>query len=137
MTAPYPRPDPVGADDARFWEFVDGGELRIQRCGACGAYRHPPRPVCAACGSSSVDWVPASGGGEVWAATSIHPPTLPAFMDRTPYNTVVVRLDEGVFMVGNVVDDDPIVGLRVEVAITEVEDGLRLPLFRRGRARAS
>jgi uncharacterized OB-fold protein len=138
--AAYPRPDPASADDARFWSFVDAGELRVQQCADCGAHRHPPRPVCAACGSSASDWVAVSGQGEVWASTTIHPPTLPAFADRTPYNAVIVRLDEGVFMVGNVVDcapEDVVVGMRVEVAITEVEDELRLPLFRRGRARAS
>jgi len=58
---------------------------------------------------------------------------LPAFAARTPYGAVVVRLEEAVFLVGNVVDsprDDVTVGMPVDVAITEVEEGLRLPLFR-------
>jgi hypothetical protein len=29
MSAPLPRPDPVAADEARFWSFVEHGELRI------------------------------------------------------------------------------------------------------------
>ena len=131
MSAPYPRPDPVDAVEAAFWSFVAAGELRVQRCGDCAAFRHPPRPACAACGSVAVEWVSVSGGGEVWAATTIHPPTLPAFAARTPYNAVVVRLDEGVFMVANVADAGAVdVGTRVEVALTEVEPGLWLPLFR-------
>ena len=133
MSAPFPRPAPVAAGEAEFWEFVAAGELRLQRCTACGTLRHPPRPVCAACGATASEWVLASGRGEVWATTVIHPPTLPAFADRTPYAAVVVRLDEGVFCVSNVVDVEPdnvAVGMRVEVAITEVEPGLRLPLFR-------
>jgi uncharacterized OB-fold protein len=136
VNAPLPRPDPVAADDARFWGFVASGELRIQRCADCGAHRHPPRPVCAVCGSASGEWVPASGHGEVWAFTVIHPPTLAAFASRTPYGTVVVRLQEGVFLVGNVVDcppEDLAVGMPVEVTIAEVEAGLRLPLFRASR----
>ena len=36
MSAAHPRPDPVAADDARFWDSVAAGELRIQRCAACG-----------------------------------------------------------------------------------------------------
>jgi uncharacterized OB-fold protein len=133
VSAPYPRPDPVADEEIRFWSFVAAGELRLQRCASCGAYRHPPRPLCAACGSHSDEWVVASGRGEVWATTMIHPPTLPAFAARTPYNAVVVRLDEGVFLVTNVVDgspDDVAVGAAVELAITEVEPALTLPLFR-------
>ena len=131
MTAAHPRPDPVAADEARFWAFVAAGELRIQRCADCRTHRHPPRPICAACGSTAGEWVPASGRGEVWALTVIHPPTLPAFAARTPYGAVVVRLEEGVFLVGNLVDcppDDLVVGMPVEVA-----EGLRLPLFRSSR----
>jgi uncharacterized OB-fold protein len=130
----YPHPAPVAAEEIRFWEFVAAGELRLQRCAACGAFRHPPRPVCAACQSCASEWIKASGRGEVWASTVIHPPTLPAFASRTPYAAVVVRLDEGVFFVSNIVDvavDDISPGMPVEVAITEVEPGLRLPLFRR------
>jgi uncharacterized OB-fold protein len=133
VTAAQPRPDPLAADDARFWAFVAAGDLHIQRCPVCGAFRHPPRAVCAACGSTAREWVRASGRGEVWATTVIHPPTLPAFAARTPYGAVVVRLEEGVFLVGNVVDRPPeavAVGMPVEVVITEVEPDLRLPLFR-------
>jgi uncharacterized OB-fold protein len=136
MSAPHPRPDPVAADDARFWAFVAEGELRVQRCADCGTYRHPPRPVCAACGSRAAVWARTSGRGEVWASTVIHGPTLPAFASRTPYGAAVVRLEEGVFLVGNVVDcptGDVTIGMPVDVVITEVEDGLHLPLFRPAR----
>ena len=72
----------------------------------------------------------------------MHPPTLPAFADRVPYGAVVVRLDEGVFLVSNLVDcpvDEIEVGQRVELAPTPVaadpEAGgdFVLPLFRRAR----
>jgi uncharacterized OB-fold protein len=129
----HPRPDPADAGEARFWDFVAAGDLRLQRCAGCGTFRHPPRPVCAACGSTDEEWAASPGTGEVWTFTVVHPPTLPAFADRTPYGAVVVRLDEGVFMVSNLVDvagDDLAVGTRVELAVTEVDDALRLPLFR-------
>jgi hypothetical protein len=131
---PHPRPDAVAGDDAAFWDFVTRRELHLQRCTECATFRHPPRPVCARCGSSASDWVAARGGGEVWTYTVVHPPTLPAFADRVPYGAVVVRLDEGVFMVSNLVDcplEELAVGQRVEVAITEVDEGVVLPLFRR------
>lgn len=132
---PHPRPDPQNADDARFWTTLGEGELRFQRCTACAAFRHPPRPVCAQCGARGSEWVAVAGTGEVWSFTVIHPPTLPAFADRTPYAAVVVRLDEGVFLVTNLLDcplDEIAVGVRVELVIREVEEGFFLPLFRAG-----
>jgi uncharacterized OB-fold protein len=130
----FPRPDPQNDDDARFWRSVADGELRIQRCTSCSTFRHPPRPVCAQCGARESEAVAVAGTGEVWSFTVIHPPTLPAFADRTPYAAVVVRLDEGVFLVSNLVDcpvDEIEIGTRVELAITQVEAELALPLFRR------
>jgi uncharacterized OB-fold protein len=128
-----PRPDPTGAD-AVFWTALRDGELKFERCGACGTFRHPPKPVCARCGSAGSEWVASAGTGEVWSFTVIHAPTLPAFMDRVPYGAVVVRLDEGVFLVSNLLDcpvEELTVGDRVELVLTRVDDELTLPLFRR------
>jgi len=130
----HPRPAPLDPDAQRFWSSVAAGELRLQQCSDCRRFRHPPAPVCAACGSAQSTWTLSPGTGEVWSFTIVHPPTLAAFAGRTPYGAVVVRLDEGVFMVSNVVDCAPselAVGARVELAITVVEDDLALPLFRR------
>jgi len=135
-----PRPDPTDEDDAQFWAALRAGNLCIQRCAVCGMFRHPPRPICARCGATEREWRPVSGAGEVWSFTVVHPPTLAAFADRTPYAAVVVRLDEEVFLVSNLIDcpiRELAVGMRVEVALTQVaagedvDDDLVLPLFRR------
>jgi uncharacterized OB-fold protein len=134
MTATHPRPDPVAELDRQFWAFVAAGELRVQRCAACATLRHPPGPVCATCGALDHEWAAVSGRGEVWTFTVVYPPTLAAFAERVPYGAVVVRLDEGVFMVSNLVDcpvEELAVGVPVEVVITRVDDGFALPLFRR------
>jgi uncharacterized OB-fold protein len=128
----FPRPAP---DDlaAPFWEWCRRGELRIQRCRACGAYRHHPRPRCPDCRSPDFEWAPVSGRATVHSYTICHPPVLPAFSSRAPYNAVVVRLDEGPFMVSNVVDCDDeaiAVGMPVEVTFVAVDDDLTLPQFR-------
>jgi len=139
-----PIPDPANADDARFWDALRAGELRIQRCAVCGGYRHPPRPLCARCGACESEWPVVAGTGVVWSFTIVHQPTLPAFADRVPYGAVVVRLDEGVFLVSNLVDcpvAELAVGQRVELALTRVaadpEAGgdFVLPLFRRSATR--
>jgi len=73
------------------------------------------------------------GTGTVASYTICHPPVLPAFADRAPYNAVVVELDEGPFLVSNLVDvanDDLAVGMRVTVTFVDVDDALTLPQFR-------
>lgn len=77
-----------------------------------------------------------SGRGTVYSWTICHPPVLPAFEPRAPYNAVVVRLDEGPFMVSNLVDCDDAaieVGMPVEVTFVAVDDELTLPQFRPAR----
>ena len=127
----FPRPS-GGGEAGRFWEFLRHGEFRLQRCSACGTPRHPPGPVCAQCTATASEWFVASGEGEVWSHTTIHHPVLPAFADRVPYDAIVVRLDEGVFMVSNPIEalpSDPI-GARVVVELVEVATDLTIPQFR-------
>lgn len=79
------------------------------------------------------------GTGTVASFTLCSPPVLPAFADRAPYNAVVVQLDEGPFMVSNLVDidNDAIdVGLPVEVTYVDLDDDLTLPQFRVVEARS-
>ena len=64
--------------------------------------------------------------------TIVHPPVLPAFADRVPYNAVVVELDEGPFMVSNLVgiaNEDLATGLRVAVTFVDLDADLTLPQF--------
>jgi uncharacterized OB-fold protein len=127
---PFPVPNP---DNAGFWEACRRGELRLQRCTPCRAWRHHPRPMCPQCGSLDYEWALASGRGAVHTFTIVHRPTLPAFEDRLPYNVVAVRLDEGVYMVSNLVDcrlEDIRIGLPVEVVFEPLTEEIALPKFR-------
>jgi uncharacterized OB-fold protein len=130
ITPPIPVPNP---DNAGFWEACQRGELRLQRCTRCGAWRHHPRPMCPGCGSVEYEWARASGRAVVHTFTVVHRPTLPAFDDRVPYNVVAVRLDEGVFMVSNLVEcplDQIRIGMPVEVVFERLNDSITLPKFR-------
>ena len=127
-------PTPVpNADNAGFWDGCRRGELRLQRCRDCGAYRHHPRPMCPACHSLAHDWVRSSGRGTIYSFTIAHRPTLPAFEDHLPYNVVVIELEEGVFMVSNLVDcrnEDIRIGLPVEVVFEALNEDIVLPKFK-------
>jgi uncharacterized OB-fold protein/acyl dehydratase len=129
---PPRRPRPAISDDTRFfWEGVDRGELRIQRCLACGRLRHPPGPMCPACRSLDWDAIVASGRGVVHSYVVPHHPRLPAFPER--YVVALVDLEEGTRLVTNLVGVEPEavrIGMAVELAVTRVDDELTLPLFR-------
>ena len=77
-----------------FWLGCARGELLVQACGACGARRMPPRPMCPKCRSTDVGWEPTSGRGTVWSFIVPHPPLLPAFAAVAPYNAIIVELDD-------------------------------------------
>ena len=136
MSDPIPVPV-ANPDNQGFWDACRRGELRLQRCTACGRWRHHPRPICPACRSFDYEWTPASGRGVVHTFTIVHRPTLPAFEAQLPYNVIVVRLDEGPFMVSNLVDapaDALRIGLAVEVVFQPLDDATALPKFRPRRA---
>ncbi len=63
--APAPRParrcGRSSRRTPRSWDGTAAGELRIQRCGGCGALRHPPGPMCPACGAARPGYLVAAG----------------------------------------------------------------------------
>ena len=99
-------PSPTGLN-AEFYERAARAGLHLQRCTACDAWRHPPRFLCAACGSTDWRWERASDRGRVFSWTVTHRAIDPAFADALPYMIVVVELDEGVRLVGNLVGAGP------------------------------
>ena len=120
------RPDRIlpGADGlgAEFYaRAAETGVLHLQCCDECGTWRHPPRILCAACGSRTWRWQPTTGRGHVFTWTVTHRPTDPAFADHLPYAVVVVTLEEGPRVVGNLVDIDPS-DLRLDLPVRVVLD---------------
>ncbi len=134
---PLPRPEP---DAQPFWDALRAGELRLQRCTACGLLAHLPRAMCHECGSFEFDWQPVSGRGTVYTFAITQQPIHPALVDHTPFATVVIELEEGPRMTSNLVDvppDEITIGLAVEVVFERVTDEVTLPLFRRRGAGGS
>jgi hypothetical protein len=123
-------PNPVGPN-AEFYAWCARGELRLQRCADCGTWRHPPRHRCAACGSLAASWEPVSGRGRIFSWTITHQALDPAF--TTPYAVVVVELDEGPRLVGNMRDMEPsdlALDLPVEAVLEPISDTVALVHFR-------
>jgi uncharacterized OB-fold protein len=132
MSEEAPRPDRSEPVSAAYWEAVEAGELRFQRCRACGTPWLPPQVACPACLSEDWWWERASGAATVVASTVFHRAYHPAFADRLPYTVSLVELAEGPRLLSNVVgigDGAPAPGARVELEIARADE-VALALFR-------
>ncbi|MBZ5733437.1 OB-fold domain-containing protein [Nocardioides sp. TRM66260-LWL] len=122
-------------DTQFFWDGALAGELRLQRCEACGALRHPPGPVCPDCGALERGHVVASGRGTVYSYVIHRHPPVPG--KELPILLAVIDLEEGPRMVGEIVDlpeDELVIGLPVRVDFRAVDDELSLPVWRKADA---
>jgi uncharacterized OB-fold protein len=99
---PVPVPD---RDTQPFWDACARGELLIQRCGSCGTFLWQPRPVCSHCQTPDPVWTKVSGDGVVASWAVMRPPTLPAYADMVPFVVLLVELEQGVRLLGYLVDD--------------------------------
>ena len=133
MSAPQkPVPTPDGLN-AEFYQNCARGQLCFQRCGACGAWRHLPRHLCAECGSPEWSWAESSGRGRVYSWTVTHRSPLPAFAGDTPFAVIVVEMEEGVRLVSGLRDAAPEsleLDQSVEVVLEAVSEEVALPYFR-------
>lgn len=128
-TRPTPHPSPVSRP---FWDACARHELVLQRCTSCSSAVFYPRPVCPACGSPQLDWVPATGYGTLHTYTVARRATHRKLANRVPYVIAVVELDEGPRLTSTVVGTDPgdlAIGSRLQV---DFEDGetVSFPVFR-------
>ena len=126
---PLPKPD---LDTQAFWDGCTEERFLLPRCGACGAFRWPPGPMCPECRATETEWVQASGRGSVYSWVVVTHPVAEQLVDQVPYVVGLIELEEGVRVVGNVAGCPPEAveaGLPVELYFTQVED-VRLPNFR-------
>lgn len=127
----------VNRDSQFFWDGTRAGELRIQRCNACGARRFPPGPACQECDAYDRGFDVAAGTGTVFSYVVHRHPPVPG--KELPIVIALIDLDEGVRMVGEVVDAVPEgeqdaeigIGTRLRVDFREVDEDLTLPIWRK------
>jgi uncharacterized protein len=114
-----------------FWDGCLAGKLLLQRCSACGVWRHPPSPICAQCLSDAHEWVQARGRGTVYTFTVVHEARR-GWEKLTPYVIAVIALEEGPHILSNVINVAPervVIGMPVEVTFAELDGSTKLPLF--------
>jgi uncharacterized OB-fold protein len=121
----------MSPDTEFFWQGTAAGELRIQRCGDCGALRYPPGPMCPRCTAARPGYVVAEGTGEVYSYVVHRHPPVPG--KTLPLVIALVELPEGVRMTGElrgVRPEDARIGMPVRVDFERIDDELTLPYWR-------
>jgi len=122
---------PLGHDNQWWWEGIERGELLIQKCAKCGTLRHPPRPMCPQCQSTEWTGQKSKGRGTIYSYTVLHYPKFPGY--EFPLVCALVELEEGTRIVTNlegVAPGDVKIGTPVVLSIENVDDDLKLPVFR-------
>jgi len=129
MEKPLPIITP---DNAPFWEGCRNGQLLLQRCTDCAAWRYPPAPVCPRCATTTAAWTPTSGAGRIHSFVIYRRAFHPAYTAEVPYAVALVELDEGARILLRVVDcplTTLTIGARGEVHFMRLTDDLSLPVF--------
>ena len=128
------KPAPIVNEWAKpFWAAAKDGRLSIQKCKDCDQHIFYPRICCPHCSSDNVEWVDVSGKGTVYSYTVVRNNSPSAFVNDIPYVVAVVKLDEGVQMLSNVVGCDPAAvecDMPVEVTFERLDDEFTLPKFK-------
>jgi uncharacterized OB-fold protein len=99
--------------NAPFWKGLAEGEVRLQKCCACGAHQYPAETFCYACGAEAMAWVAVAGEGTLYSFAVVHQLYHKAFKPFLPYTVAIVQMDEGPRMLS------AMLGLKRPVAIGE------------------
>jgi len=93
-------------DFRTYSEALKRNQLLGLKCQGCGAVTCPPIMVCQQCAGSDQEIVELSGKGEIKTFTTTYVAPLGREVEA-PYTIVMVALEEGPWISGNLVDMDP------------------------------
>jgi len=101
-------------------EALKKDKLLGLKCKECGTVNVPPKMVCGQCTSPDMEVVELSGKGNIQTFTTVY--VAPEGREaEAPYTVVMVELDEGPWIAGNLIDIDPskatmeLIGKRVKL----------------------
>lgn len=127
------RPKPTVDNWNRpFWDACKERRLVLQRCDETGKCFFPPAPVSPFTGKPAWSWVDAAGQGELWSFVVFHQNYFDGMKDELPYPVVMVKLDEGPYLLTNIegmTKDQLRIGMHMAVRFVDGPDGFVLPQF--------
>jgi uncharacterized OB-fold protein len=87
-------------------EALKQNKLLGLKCKQCGTMTVPPKIVCGNCASADLDIVELGGKGKIQTFTTVFVPP-EGRESECPYVIVLVELDEGPWIMGNLTGIDP------------------------------
>jgi uncharacterized protein len=132
MPETYRKPLPALTPLTRpFWDEARAGRLAVQACRACGDMHFPASPVCPSCLGREQEWREVAGTGTLESWIEVHRAYWEGFSGDLPYRVALVRLDEGVLLVSNLVgaEAEPRLGARVRAVFEPATDEITIPKF--------
>jgi len=105
---------------ADYNEALKKDKLLGLKCKECGSITVPPKMVCRNCTSPDLEIVELGGKGEIRTFTTLYV-AAEGREGELPYTVVLVELDEGPWIMGNLIDIDPtkttmeLIGKRVKM----------------------
>ena len=92
---------------ARHWrETPERYRMEAGKCKKCGSIQFPNRLICPECGAREFDTLRLSGKGELATYTVIRVAPM-GFADLAPYAVGIVKLAEGIHVMGQITDCNP------------------------------
>lgn len=123
---------PVTPESEHFWEGIQSGEFRLNRCNDCNTVIWYPRRRCNVCGSTNLTEFLASGKGTIYTFTVNHRGE-GAYRESTPYVLCYVELEEGPRVLTNLVESDLAqveIGRAVQLVFEKDDDGWAIYRFK-------
>ena len=90
----------------QYSEALKQNKLLGLKCKECGNITVPPKIVCSKCSSTDLDIAELSGKGKIQTFTTVFVPP-EGREGECPYVIVLVELDEGPWIMGNLTGIDP------------------------------
>jgi uncharacterized OB-fold protein len=110
---------------SRYWrEIPQRYRLEANKCKSCGTVNFPPRLVCPECQKRDFVETKLAEKGKVISYTIIRVPPR-QFIDQAPYAVGIVKLDDGMNLMAQIVDcdfEDLKVGMRVRIEFRKIFD---------------
>lgn len=109
-------------------ESLKRNKLLGLKCKSCGAITAPPKMVCHTCISTDLEIIELAGKGEIVTFTTINVAAEGREVE-VPYTIVMVQLEEGPWLMGNLTGVDPsqvtmdVIGKKVKMSRSKIFPG--------------